>query len=223
MQPAKKTKGEATRAHILETALRLFRERGFEETTMRVIADEAGVALGNTYYYFRSKDDLVHAFYARLQADQLTACEGILATERSLKNRLTGTIRAQVAVVMPYHRLFVSLFRIAADPSNGLNPFNEQTKEVREKCIAHFSEILNGSAEKVPADLQVELPYLLWMYYMGIMLFWIYDSSPGFVRTYRLLELSAEMISNLTGLASMPLMAPMRKSMLNLITGIKEI
>lgn len=223
MQPVKKSKGEATRVLILETALRLFRERGFEETTMRVIADEAGVSLGNAYYYFRSKDELIHAFYVRLQGEQLTACEGILATERSLKNRISGTIRAQIAVVTPYHRLFLSLFRIAADPANPLNPFNEGTQDVRERCIQHFNDVLLGSDDKVPADLQAELPFLLWMYYMGIMLFWMYDSSDGHVRTYRLLELSAEMIANLVSIASMPIMIPARKSMLKMIKSLKEV
>ena len=40
------------------TALRLFRERGYEATTMRAIAKEAGVSVGNAYYYFGSKRDL---------------------------------------------------------------------------------------------------------------------------------------------------------------------
>src|SRR5262245_62454986 len=63
--PARKS--EETRSLILETALELLTERGYEETTMRAIAEKAGVALGNTYYYFRSKEHLIQAFYDRLQ------------------------------------------------------------------------------------------------------------------------------------------------------------
>ena len=44
------TKGEQTRAVIAEAALRMFREQGYEATTMRAIAKEAGVATGNAYY-----------------------------------------------------------------------------------------------------------------------------------------------------------------------------
>jgi len=40
-------RGEATRRAIVETALRLFRERGYDKTTMRAIAAEAGVSVGN--------------------------------------------------------------------------------------------------------------------------------------------------------------------------------
>ena len=49
-------KSEQTRALILETAMRLFQERGYDKTTMRAIAQEAGVSVGNAYYYFASKE-----------------------------------------------------------------------------------------------------------------------------------------------------------------------
>jgi hypothetical protein len=50
------SKGEQTRALILETAMRLFQERGYDKTTMRAIAAEAGVSVGNAYYYYEGKD-----------------------------------------------------------------------------------------------------------------------------------------------------------------------
>ena len=45
-------KSDETRSRILEAALSVFRERGFENATMREIAVEAGVATGAAYYYF---------------------------------------------------------------------------------------------------------------------------------------------------------------------------
>ena len=67
----KTLKGDQTKALILETALEMFRERGYEETTMRAIAEKAGVSLGNAYYYFRSKEYLIQAFYQRLHDESL--------------------------------------------------------------------------------------------------------------------------------------------------------
>ena len=55
----KTPKGQQTRSNILETALGLFQERGYDQTTMRAIATEAGVSLGNAYYYFASKEVLI--------------------------------------------------------------------------------------------------------------------------------------------------------------------
>ena len=68
------SKGEQTRAVIVEAALRLFRENGYEATTMRAIAKEAGVATGNAYYYFGSKEELIQVYYARNHAEHAAAC-----------------------------------------------------------------------------------------------------------------------------------------------------
>ncbi|HMG76002.1 MAG TPA: helix-turn-helix domain-containing protein, partial [Pyrinomonadaceae bacterium] len=54
----KTAKGEQTKALILNSALDLLGERGYEATTMRAIAKQAGVSLGNAYHYFGSKEHL---------------------------------------------------------------------------------------------------------------------------------------------------------------------
>ncbi|WP_256960177.1 TetR/AcrR family transcriptional regulator, partial [Streptomyces scabiei] len=64
--PKGSAKSEQTRALILETALRLFQERGYDKTTMRAIAQEAGVSVGNAYYYFAGKEHLIQGFYDRI-------------------------------------------------------------------------------------------------------------------------------------------------------------
>src|SRR5262249_61561005 len=80
-EQAKTSRGEQTRALILETALDLFKENGYEETTMRAIAQRAGVALGNAYYYFRSKEHLIQAFYGRTHQELAGAARSILERE----------------------------------------------------------------------------------------------------------------------------------------------
>jgi AcrR family transcriptional regulator len=55
------TKGERTRIIIEETALELFMEQGYHATSMRQIADEAGLALGGIYNHFKSKDEIFAA------------------------------------------------------------------------------------------------------------------------------------------------------------------
>src|SRR4051812_16540464 len=50
------TKGDLTRERIFTVALNLFREKGFEGTTMREVAAAANMSLGAAYYYFASKE-----------------------------------------------------------------------------------------------------------------------------------------------------------------------
>ncbi|HLZ21845.1 MAG TPA: TetR/AcrR family transcriptional regulator [Ktedonobacterales bacterium] len=53
------------RNQLIETALRLFAEKGMEKTTIKDIAEAAGVAQGLLYHYYRSKDDLLWAIVGK--------------------------------------------------------------------------------------------------------------------------------------------------------------
>ena len=55
----KTDKAGKTRARILETALSLVREKGYDRATMRAMAREAGVSLGNIYNYYAGKEALL--------------------------------------------------------------------------------------------------------------------------------------------------------------------
>jgi AcrR family transcriptional regulator len=54
---------EERRREILDAAVRLFGERGFDETTVQDIAEASGVATGTVYLYFPSKERLLHAIH----------------------------------------------------------------------------------------------------------------------------------------------------------------
>ncbi len=62
-------KSEQTRERILETALKLFADKGYDKTTMRQIAKEADVSLGLAYRYFSSKDEFCISLYEKLTAE----------------------------------------------------------------------------------------------------------------------------------------------------------
>ena len=215
-------KGQQTRAAILEAALEMFREQGYEQTTMRAIADRAGVALGNAYYYFHSKEHLIQAFYGRTHEEHLKTSDSLLAEESDLKSRLLGVMRAKIATVEPYHQFAGKLFKIAADPRSPLNPFSDESDPVRRQSVALFEAVVTNSTTRVPKDLINELPYMLWLYHMGIILFWIHDSSPRQVRTHRLIDRSVDILVKLIALASNPFMRPLRKSALRLMSELRQ-
>src|ERR1044071_8448261 len=114
-------RGAQTRQLILDTALRLFRERGYAETTMRAIAREAGVSVGNAYYYFDSKEHLIQGFYESLVAAHLELARPALAGERELAVRLRIAARTYMELVTPYHAFASGFFQNAADPTSPLS------------------------------------------------------------------------------------------------------
>ena len=218
---AKTTKGERTRAAILETALELFLEHGYEGTTMRAVAEKAGVSLGNAYYYFESKEHLIQAFYARMHAQHLRASADILKGEKDFRQRLRQVMRARIDSIMPYHRFAGVLFRSAADPRSPLNPFSDASRPVREESTALFAEVVRGSSLRVQSSLAGELPGLLWLYQMAIVLFWIHDTSPDCRRSYKLAEQTADLVVGLIHLARLPPMRPVVRSALALLAEMR--
>ncbi|MET8559026.1 helix-turn-helix domain-containing protein [Streptomyces sp. NPDC004959] len=63
MTGARESKKEATRARIAEAGLRLFREHGYDATTLDDIAAAAGISRRTFFYYFKSKDDVLLAWH----------------------------------------------------------------------------------------------------------------------------------------------------------------
>lgn len=218
----KRAKSARTREKIVESALALFREHGYEATTMRMVADHAGVSSGNAYYYFRSKEELLQAFYAEIHAAHVEACRAVLAEEKKLADRLRGVIHARLEVTEPYHRFSGLLFRQAADPKSALNPFHEASREVREEATAIFAEALSGAERtKIPKDLLAELPNLLWTYSMGIVLFWIFDETENRARTRVMVDHTVDLVVRCIKLASNPLLRPLRRRTLALLEDLR--
>ncbi|MER6394497.1 MULTISPECIES: helix-turn-helix domain-containing protein [unclassified Kitasatospora] len=57
-----------TRARIVAVALELFSEQGYEQTSLREIADRLGVTKAALYYHFKTKDDIVHGIVQSMAA-----------------------------------------------------------------------------------------------------------------------------------------------------------
>jgi AcrR family transcriptional regulator len=217
----KTQKGEQTKAAILNAALESFHERGYEATTMRAIAKRADVSLGNAYYYFGSKEHLIQAFYHRTH-EQHVAALAARPIETNLKARLLTVLRLKIETLQPYHEFAGELFKTAANPQSPLNPFAADSDPVRGESIAIFADLVENSRMRIPKDLKEELPYMLWLYHMGIILFWIHDSSKKQARTYRLIDQTVDLLDKLIALTSNPFMRPVRKRALRLIEELRE-
>jgi AcrR family transcriptional regulator len=204
------TKSEETRARILEAALRTFRERGFEQATMREIATEAGVAVGAAYYYFDSKDAIVMAFYEQSTARMRTDIEERLDRSRTLEERLRGIIQEKFDCFAPNRKLLGAL-SAHADPGHPLSPFSHDTAAIREQDVGFFERAIDDSKVKLPGNIRPYLARLLWLYQMGLILFWVYDRSEEQAKTRLLFEKTLKMLLITLRVAGIPLLRPLHK------------
>jgi AcrR family transcriptional regulator len=210
-------KANETRRRIYEAALEMFREKGFEQTTMRDIARQAGVALGAAYYYFDSKDAIVLAFYQEMQDRGHQPTLDAMAKERKLPDRILVVLEKRFELLAPNLKFLAALFKHSPDTADPLSPFSAETLSIREKAVELFQVAITGDDVKVPADLAVHLPRLLWLYQLGLVLFWIYDRSEGRKQTGVLMKKSLSLIVNLIRLSGLPLMRPVRRAVLELL------
>jgi AcrR family transcriptional regulator len=219
---ARTKRGETSRAAIFGAALELFQERGYEATTMRAIAERAGVSLGNSYHYFASKEHLVLEFYRHTHEIHLAAVGPLLSRERVFGTRLRGVMRAVVVTCEPFHDFAGAIFSTVANPASPLNPFGRESKALRDEVIELYAEVMKGSDVRLPDDVAAELPTLLWLYQMGILYFWIFDRSPGRLRTLEVIDETADLIVRLLSLANLPVLRGSRKRVLRLVRSVVE-
>ncbi len=201
-------KSEETQARIFAAALQVFRERGFEAATMREIAASAHMAVGAAYYYFDSKDALVMAYYERAQNELSPLIDARLAASRTLEQRLRNIIEQKLDYFEPDRKL-VSALTAHIDPAHPLSPFSASTAPVRNSDIAFFKRAIDDSSMKLPKSIQPHLPRLLWLYQMGIFLFWVFDRSRNQERTQLLLAKTLSIVLLGLKLAQLPPLRPL--------------
>ncbi len=83
-----------------------------------------------------------------------------------------------------------------------------------------YGELIDGSAIKIDRELRGQLPELLWLYSLGIILYWVHDTSPGCAKTYQLIDRTVPLAARLVGLCRIPLL---RGTMRELISVIEDI
>jgi AcrR family transcriptional regulator len=211
----KMTRSEATQEQILDTAIGLFREQGFDETTMREIASEAGVALGLTYHYFPSKEALVMAYYERVQREHHIVAHEQLAHTHSLRDRLAMLFETKLDILKDDRKLLGALFRYTGNPDHPLSFLGKATAPLRADCMTLFAEALGP--ERLPDDLRELLPLALWALHMGVLLYFLYDSSPNLKQTRKLVNGSVELTASFLKLAKFPLLRPVRRGVMGLL------
>lgn len=210
-------KAARTREAILETALALFQSRGYEKTTMRDIAKRLKMSVGAAYYYFKSKDDIVMAFYLQIQDEQSTQAEAVFQRERDFSRRMKELMRWKLESMKPYRAFMGGLFARAADPESALSPFSENTRDIREASVTVFSSLLDDAGLKLSDEMRAALPRLLWLFHMGVILYWLHDRSEDQKKTYKLMERGVDLIGLFNTVIHLPLMGKFRQSLLSML------
>ncbi|MCU1340682.1 MAG: transcriptional regulator, TetR family [Candidatus Acidoferrum typicum] len=209
------TKGKASQAQLLSISLEMFREKGFDSTTMRDIAKAAGMSLGAFYYYYPSKDNIVLDYYRQVQDQHAAQVNRRISETRSMRERLGLLMHTKLDILAGSKDLMGALLRYTGNPDHPLSFLGDSTRGIRNESIALLATAIQK--EKLPDDMLEILPMLLWSMQMGILLYMLYDKSMGQERTRKLTDVALDLTVRLIKVARIPVFRPVRKKLRELL------
>jgi AcrR family transcriptional regulator len=183
---------EVIRKSIVTAALSLFQTKGFESTTTRSIARKAGIAEGTVFNYFRTKEDIALYFF-ELEVDHAIAAvrDNPRLKKAPLEEKLFALVYHQLEYLAPYERFIGAAFMEALKPASPLGPFSHRAQELRHRYVGFVQELMeDGVPKRAQTPLTWLAPDIFWIYYLGALLFWLHDSSPGKQSTLAFLDRS---------------------------------
>ncbi|MGC5701036.1 TetR family transcriptional regulator [Pseudomonas sp. NFXW11] len=94
------TDPESARGKLLQTAAHLFRNKGYERTTVRDLASAVGIQSGSIFHHFKSKDDILRAVMQETIHYNTALMRAELAEAGSVRERVLALIRCELQSIM---------------------------------------------------------------------------------------------------------------------------
>ena len=152
--------GATRRDELLRIAARLFAERGFRNTTVRDIADAAGILSGSLYHHFDSKESMVDEILQTFQSELFAAYDEVLASDLPARQKIEAAVRLSFEAIDEHHHE-VAIFQNEADWLSGLGErfayLAERNAQSRQVWLTLLNDGVATGALK--SDIDVELAY----------------------------------------------------------------
>ncbi|MGN6161892.1 MAG: TetR/AcrR family transcriptional regulator [Marmoricola sp.] len=152
-------RGDGRRGELLRIAGDLFAQRGFRNTTVRDIADGAGILSGSLYHHFDSKESMVDELLDTFQTALFATYDEIVASDRSPIAKIEAVVRASFDAIDQHHSE-VAIFQNDATYLSSFDRFGYLAER-----NARFRDLWSGllkdaiAAGELRADLDVDLVY----------------------------------------------------------------
>jgi AcrR family transcriptional regulator len=148
------------RDELLKIAAQLFAERGFRNTTVRDIADAAGILSGSLYHHFDSKESMVDEILQTFQSQLFAAYDDVLASDLSPRQKIEAAVRLSFEAIDAHHHE-VAIFQNEADWLSGLGErfayLADRNAQSRQVWLTLLTDGVASGALK--PDVDVELAY----------------------------------------------------------------
>ena len=206
--PGQSAQGLAARSRLYDTAIGMISERGYDATTLREIAKEAGVSVGLLYRYFPSKQAVIIALYDDLSQDFSRHTADM---ERGpWRERFLFAVDTSLRVLQPHRTTLRALIPVlVGDPDDGV--FASGTAFSRLRVQKVFEDAVAGAADAPKPPLAGALGRVLYLVHLGVLLWWLLDKTPKQRATHALVALTRQLLPSATLTLRLP---PIRRSVI---------
>jgi AcrR family transcriptional regulator len=189
--PGRTSQGAAAKDRLYATAMQLIAARGYEATTLRDVAREAGVSVGLLYRYFPSKQAVIIALY-----DELSSAYAGRAAEMPpgrWRDRFLFALRTSLDVLAPHRVALRALTPVlVGDPEEGI--FSATTAFSRLRVQQIFDLAVVGASDAPRQPLAGALGRSLYLAHLAVLLWWLLDKSAHQRATAALVALTQQLL-----------------------------
>lgn len=140
---------DAKRQHILNSAAKVFAKKGYYQTKVRDILDEADISTGSFYFYFNNKEELFEILYDEMIKTYLSVLQDAVDTMTDNTDNIIESITKAIVLSMRTFQKNKELSRIMLIGSIGLNPHFEKKRTVdHQKISLVFEKIFEEMMQK---------------------------------------------------------------------------
>jgi AcrR family transcriptional regulator len=181
---------ENTRQAILQSALDLFAQKGFYQTTTKAISRKARIAEGTLFNYFETKEDLALYFFERELAGIVEWYQRDRRAQRApLPEKLFAIIHHLLERLGPYEEFIGAVYLRALQPSSKLSPLSLSSQEQNLRYLRFVRSVLAEAAAggEIP-EMGDFGAYAFGLFHLAVITYWLQDRSTGKEQTLALLD-----------------------------------
>jgi len=148
------------RTEIMQLALQLLTERGFDRVPMSMIAEKANVAVGTIYIYFASKDILIKEIFADMENNIFSTLRKVYSADESIRNNFLQITKALIEYFIN-HPLYFGYMEQFLNSPFGISLRRDKLSGKMHKDNVFMDIFKTGIGSKILKDLPVEILFSL--------------------------------------------------------------
>ncbi len=179
------------RLKIIKVAVEIITEKGFKATTMKAIAKAADISDATIYNYFPTKEAILFAYYdhqLKSCAERLKSVQGF--NKFTLQEQLQTFLETNLDLFLPDREFIQESFKTIFF---SLVQHYRQLQPIRNLFFEIIEDMFEAAVEvgEIPDQAFKEITFqFVWDYYIGMVIYWLNDSSDQFSDTSVLIDKS---------------------------------